>query len=101
MGFVDSSTVIAFPRPGAFDPADAEVDGAGAGALAEIDAAITLVAVGAARRVRLTALPFVETVLAVGLAHARAAGMAFRLEGQERDGVRTVTIGPLDRRLPG
>ena len=90
---MDSSTVITFPRPGvASDPRD----DAGAAALAEIDAAIALVAGQAARRVRLTAVPFVEAAAAEGLAHARAAGMAFRFERPEREGVVTVTIGPLD-----
>lgn len=97
---MDSPTVIAFPRARGNEAADVEGDAPGVAALAEIDAAIALVAAGAARRVRLTALPFVETVLAVGLAHARAEGMDFRLEDCERDGVRTVTIGPLDRRDP-
>ena len=88
---MDSPTVIAFPRsdPGAISP-----DDLGAAALAEIDAAIALVVGHAARRVRLTAVPFVETVAAVGLAHARAAGLAFEFERPERAGVVTVTIGP-------
>ena len=61
---MDSPTVIAFPRSdaGAISP-----DDLGAAALAEIDAAIALVVRHAARRVRLTAVPFVETVAAVGL----------------------------------
>jgi hypothetical protein len=92
---VDSPTVIAFPRPGvALDP----LDDAGAAALAEIDAAIAMVAGGAARRVRLTAVPFVELAAAEGLAHARAVGVGFRFERPERAGV-TVTIGPLDPSL--
>lgn len=90
---MDSPTVIAFPRAGV--PFDSP-DDAGAGALAEIDAAIALVAGRAARRVRLTALPFVERAAAEGLAHARAAGMAFLYERPDREGVVTVTIGPLD-----
>jgi hypothetical protein len=90
---VDSPTVIAFPRPGADRT---PLDGAGAAALAEIDAAIALVAGHAARRVRLTAVPFVELAAAEGLAHARAAGMVFVFERPEREGVITVTIGPLE-----
>ncbi len=90
---MESPTVIAFPRPGvASDPPE----GAAAAALAEIDAAIAMVAGHAARRVRLTAVPFVEDAAAEGLAHARAAGMAFHFERPEREGVVTVTIGPLD-----
>jgi hypothetical protein len=90
---VDSPTVIAFPRP-RVDPS--LVDDVGDAALAEIDAAIALVLGQAARRVRLTAVPFVETVAAIGLAHARAVGVAFQLERPERAGVSTVTIGPLE-----
>jgi hypothetical protein len=93
---VDRSTLIAFPRPG-LAGSDAIVDDVGDDALAEIDVAIAMVAAGAARRVRLTALPFVESVASVALAHARAAGIAFQLERPDRVGVRTVTIGPVDR----
>ena len=74
---------------------------AGAAALAEIDAAIALVLSAVARRVRLTALPFVEPVAATGLARARAAGVAFAFERGERAGVATVTIGPRDPRPVG
>jgi len=97
---VDSSTLIAFPRPD-LAGSDARVGGAGDDALTEIDVAIAMVAAGAARRVRLTALPFIESVASVALAHARAAGIAFQLERPDRVGVRTVTIGPVDRRDPG
>jgi len=90
---VDRSSVIDFPRPDGSSPA---FDDAGTAALVEIDVAIALVAAGAARRVRLTALPFVETVAAVGLARARSAGLAFRYEPTERAGVATLTIGPRD-----
>jgi hypothetical protein len=93
---VDSSTLIAFPRPG-LAGSDAIAGGAGDEALTEIDVAIAMVAAGAARRVRLTALPFIESVASVALAHARAAGIAFQLERPDRVGVRTVTIGPVDR----
>ena len=98
MEFVDTARVIAFPRPGPSPAPDAGTDAtdAAATALAEIDAAIALVAAHAARRVRLTALPFVEVVGALALAHARAAGMAFQFERPERAGVVTVTIGPLE-----
>jgi hypothetical protein len=93
---VDSPTVIAFPRPGVARPPR---DDAGAAALLEIDMAIAMVAAGAARRVRLTALPFVELAAAEGLAHAGAAGVEFQFERPEREGVATVTIGPLAARL--
>ena len=74
---------------------------AGHSALAEIDAAIALVLSGAARRVRLTSLPFVESVAAVALARARAAGLEFDFERGERAGVSTVTIGPVEPRALG
>lgn len=88
---MNSNPVIAFPRAD-----DGPVDEAGDAALAEIDAAIAMVANHAARRVRLTAVPFIETVAGVGLARARAANVAFALERAERLGVVTVTIGPLE-----
>ena len=92
---MDSARVIEFPRPGG-DAAEAAVDGSGTIALAEIDAAIALVAGHVARRVRVTALPFVETVAAIGLAHATAAGLGFRFERGDRVGVATVTVESLD-----
>lgn len=90
---MDVRSVIEFPRP---DASSAVFEDGAAAALVEIDAAIAMVAAGAARRVRLTALPFVESVAAVGLAHARQAGLAFRYEPPERAGVVTLTIGPRD-----
>lgn len=89
---MDTPAVIAFPR----DPDAGSADDPASRALVEIDAAIALVMSRAAVRVRLTALPFVESVVAVGLAHAQAAGLAFRLEPSDRAGVATVTVGPLD-----
>jgi hypothetical protein len=93
---VDPAGVIAFPRH-TTDPArDADrASEAAETALAEIDAAIALVAGRAARRVRITAMPFVEVVAGLGLVHAKAAGMAFTFERPERAGVVTVTIGPV------
>jgi hypothetical protein len=94
---MDASAVIAFPR--SLDGAITELgsdDDAGSRAILEIDAAIALVASRIARRVRLIALPFVADVAATGLAHARAAGMAFAFERADRVGVVTVTVGPLE-----
>jgi hypothetical protein len=85
---VDSSDVIPFPRAG-----DESTD-ADEAALIEIDAAIAMVVGRHATRVRLTALPFVDHVAGIGAAHAHTAGVAFRLEGAERAGVVTVTVGP-------
>jgi hypothetical protein len=60
--------------------------------LAEIDAAIALVASGRATRVRLVSLGHPEAIAATGLAHAQDAGIDFRLE---RTGEATaVTVGP-------
>ena len=91
------ASLYALPPDG--DPAVAA--DAGATAIAEIDAAIALVVSGTARRVRLTALPFVEAVAPVGLARARAAAVGFAFERSERVGVATVTIGPRDPRPAG
>jgi hypothetical protein len=93
--FVDNPSLIVFPRDRSADD-DLSPDAAGSAALAEIDAAIALVLGGAARRVRLTALPFVETIAAIGLAHATAAGLTFGFDRAERAGVITVTVGPIE-----
>jgi hypothetical protein len=86
------STVIAFP--GAVDSDDAT--SAGSVALREVDAAIALVVAGVAGRVRLAGVPFLDAVAGTALARARAAGLAFRLEPTDREGVVTATIGPLE-----
>jgi len=90
---MDQPAVVAFPSPSSLD--DAEAASRGAAALREIDAAIELVLSGVARRMRLIAIPFIETVAATGLAHANAVGIDFRLERRDRLGVATVTIGPV------
>ena len=79
--------MIQFPAPDGPTEAD-EL------AIVEIDAAIAMVSGRHADRVRLTALPFVGRVAAIGAAHAQEAGVAFRVEGAERTGVLTVTVGP-------
>jgi hypothetical protein len=63
-------------------------------ALLEIDAAIMLVADGQATRVRLTGIPFIARAAGLGAAHAQVAGVQFRVEGADRAGVLTVTVGP-------
>jgi hypothetical protein len=93
---MDSSAVIALPVLVPLDAAPAE--DAASTALAEIDAAIALVSGGAARRVRLVAIPFVESVAGVALARATAAGLEFGFERTGPAGVATVTIGP---EMPG
>ena len=60
--------------------------------LAEIDAAIAIVASGLASRVRLVSLGHADAVAATGLAHAQDASVDFRLD---RNGEATaVTVGP-------
>jgi hypothetical protein len=60
--------------------------------LAEIDAAIAMVASGLASRVRLVSLGHADAVAATGLAHAQDASVDFRLD---RNGEATaVTVGP-------
>jgi hypothetical protein len=85
---VDSPGIIPFPSDAddSTDPDEA--------ILREIDAAIAMVVGRHATRVRLTSLPFVDRVAGVGAAHARAAGVGFRLDRGERAGVQTVTVGP-------
>jgi hypothetical protein len=90
---VDSNPVIPFRLSALDGPVASEAE-AGEAALAEIDAAIALVVGGAARRVRLTAVPFVTAVAATGLARAQSAHVRFALERPHRIGVATVTIGP-------
>ena len=61
--------------------------------LAEIDAAIELVAAGFATRVRLAGLGDDDGILAIGLAHAQAAGVAFSIE-RRPGGTAGLTLGP-------
>jgi hypothetical protein len=61
--------------------------------LAEIDAAIGLVASGMATRIRLVGLARSNQVAAIGLARAQAAGLTFEVD-RTPDGPTTLTIGP-------
>ncbi len=64
-------------------------------ALLEIDAAITMVRRGQARRVRLCGLDGGERAAGLGLARAQAAGVQFALErGALPDGAVSLLIGP-------
>jgi len=65
--------------------------------LAEVDAAIGLVAGGLATRVRLVGLGRPESVAAVALARSQAAGVGFEVD-RGADGAASMTVGP---RLPG
>lgn len=89
---MEPSAILAFP---AVAGRDSDISAVADRALTEIDVAITLVATHVARRVRLTGVPFLEDVAAIGLAHAHAAGMAFAFERGERVGVATITVGPV------
>jgi transposase len=64
--------------------------------LADLTAAIELVASGGARRVVLAGLPGVETVAAAALAHAQAAHVRFALSRDDGMGVPSVVVGPLE-----
>ena len=61
--------------------------------LAEIDAAIGMVATGIAARVSLVSLARPGTAAAVALARSQAAGIGFELE-RGPDGVVSLTVGP-------
>jgi hypothetical protein len=62
--------------------------------LAEVDAAIAMVASGRALRVRLDGLVGVEAIAAAGLARAQGAGVGFRLIRATNGAA--LTVGPLD-----
>jgi hypothetical protein len=85
---VDSASIIPFP-PDSDESTDTDE-----ATLLEIDAAIAMVVGRHAVRVRLAGLPFATRIAGLGAAHARAAGVQFRLERAERAGIRTLTVGP-------
>ena len=62
-------------------------------ARAEIDAAIALVARGAARAVLVTGLAGLDTIAAEGLARAQAAGVGFTLSRDARTGSAWAVVG--------
>jgi hypothetical protein len=110
---MDASAVIVFPGPHAVgpgsdldalaDPDDPSPGHAATGqptdllerSIAEIDAAIALVAGHAARRVRLAGLPLVDVAAAFGLARALDEGVGFEVERSGPGAPATVTIGPI------
>ena len=81
---MDPTTLLPFPLA-----AEDEVEHD----LVEIDAAITLVARGLARRVCLVNLTRPEALAATGLAHAQSARVMFQLD-RTPDGAIAVTLGP-------
>jgi hypothetical protein len=68
---MDTAGLIVLPH--AEDPIDAD--------LREVDVAITLVAQGAAVRVRLVGLSSADRIAPIALAHAQTAGVDFRVDG--------------------
>ena len=80
-------THLPLPRP-SLDPIERD--------LAEVEAAIALVALGLATRVRLVGLLRAEAVAGEGLARAQEAGVAFRLDCSGP--TPAVTLGPRQNR---
>ena len=62
--------------------------------LADVAAAIQLVATGSARRVTLSGLQHPDEIAADALALAQAAGVLFALQRDRRNGPATVVVGP-------
>jgi hypothetical protein len=65
--------------------------------LADVAAAIQLVATGGARRVTLSALRRPEEIAPDALALAQAAGVRFALQRARPHGPATLVIGPVER----
>jgi hypothetical protein len=85
---VDTSRVVQLPPPIATSTENL---------LADVTAAIELVAQGGARRVILSGLSRPEDVAADALVVAQGAGVDFKLERNEATGAVSVLIGPLAR----
>ena len=64
--------------------------------LADVAAAIQLVATGGARRVTLSGLRRPEEIASDALALAQAAGVRFALHRDRRNGPATVVVGPAE-----
>jgi hypothetical protein len=64
--------------------------------LADVAAAIALVAGGGARRVTLSGLRRSEEIAADALALAQAAGVEFALQRARRDGPPAIVVGPVE-----
>jgi hypothetical protein len=74
-----------FHLPGGYDALEAD--------LLQVDAAIEMVARGAAVRVRLVGLSDPDTLAPIALARAQYAGVDFRID---RGATATLTFGPSD-----
>lgn len=81
---MDAPAPLPFPHP-SLDPIEHD--------LAEIEAAIDLVAGGLATRIQLIGLIRPEAIAPTGLARAQEAGVGFRLE-HFAGGATAVTLGP-------
>jgi hypothetical protein len=81
---MDPNVLLPFPAASG-DPIERD--------LAEIDAALGLVARGLATRVRLVGLMRPEAAAEAGLAHAQEAQVAFSLD-RGTDGAVALTVGP-------
>jgi hypothetical protein len=84
---MDQSTLLPFPGAAARNDDTA---------LAEIEAAVALVTLGLATRVRLVGIAHIEDVAAAGLARAQSSGVEFALD-RSASGTVAVTLGPRTR----
>lgn len=64
--------------------------------LADVAAAIQLVASGGARRVTLSGLRRSDAIAPDALAFAQAAGVRFALQRPHRNGLATIVVGPVE-----
>jgi hypothetical protein len=79
------------PFPGAVEPTDEDVERA----LSQIDAAIAVVARGAAVRIRLIGFPLVDVVAGLAAAHAQLAGVGFQIDRLAPTAAAAMIVGPL------
>lgn len=78
------------PFPRALEPTDEDLDDA----LAEVDAAITLVSRGAAVRVRLIGFALAEAVAGPAAARAQIAGVRFQIDRPDAAAATAIIVGP-------
>jgi hypothetical protein len=79
------------PFPRAVEPSDEDVERA----LSQIDAAIAVVARGAAVRIRLIGFPLVDVVAGLAAAHAQLAGVGFQIDRLAPTAAAAMIVGPL------
>ena len=80
------------PFPRALEPTDEDVERA----MSQVDAAIALVAHGAAVRIRLIGFPLVEVIAGLAAAHAQLAGVGFQIDRLAPTAAAAMIVGPLD-----